>query len=77
MDISCNFTQFDLNSDGKITPNELDEARAKRMNQNAQDGKMMRNAGKAPTFTDIDTNNDGSITKEEFNSHQNQRMQNK
>lgn len=68
------FAQFDLNNDGKITPTELDEARAKRMSQNAKDGKMMKNAGKAPAFADIDTNNDGTISKEEFNAHQSQRM---
>jgi Ca2+-binding EF-hand superfamily protein len=71
------FDQFDLNNDGKITPNELDEARAKRMSQNAKEGKMMRNAGNAPAFADIDTNKDGVISQEEFRLHQTQRMQSK
>ena len=68
------FAQFDLNSDGKITPNELDEARAKRMSQNAKEGKMMRNAGNAPAFTDMDKNKDGSLNQEEFRLHQTEQM---
>jgi len=68
------FAEFDLNNDGAITQNELEEARTKRMNQNAKDGKMLRNAGNAPAFSDIDTNNDGSVSQEEFSLHQSQKM---
>ena len=68
------FAEFDLNNDGAITQKELEEARAKRMSQNAKDGKMLRNAGNAPAFADIDTNNDGTISQEEFRLHQSQKM---
>ena len=39
------------------------------MEQNALDGKMMKNIGNQPAFSDIDTNNDGNISKEEFLAH--------
>ncbi len=68
------FAEFDLNNDGKITQSELEEARAKRMSQNASEGKMMRNAGKAPAFEDMDKNNDGSLNQEEFRLHQTEEM---
>ena len=63
------FAQFDLNNDGKITPEELAEGRANRMKQNAKEGKMLKNAEKAPPFTDLDTNKDGTISQEEFSSY--------
>ncbi len=68
------FEQYDLNNDGKITQNELEEAREKRMNQKAKEGKMLRNAGKAPAFTDMDKNKDGSLNQEEFRLHQTEQM---
>jgi len=71
------FAQYDLNNDGAISENEFQEARTKRMTQRAEEGKMMRNVGKAPAFTDIDTNKDGALSQEEFQSHQAGQMQNK
>lgn len=68
------FTEYDLNNDGKITQSELEEARAKRMNQKAKEGKMLRNAGNAPAFSDMDINNDGSLNQEEFRLHQTEQM---
>jgi Ca2+-binding EF-hand superfamily protein len=68
------FTEYDLNNDGKITQNELDEARAKRMSQNAKDGKMMRNAKNAPALADMDIDKDGTLNEEEFRMHQAQQM---
>lgn len=68
------FEEYDLNSDGKITQSELEEARAKRMSQKAKEGKMLRNAGKAPAFADMDKNNDGALNKEEFQMHQMEQM---
>jgi len=69
------FEQYDLNSDGKITQSELEEARAKRMGEKAKEGKMLRNAGHAPAFSDMDKNKDGWLDKEEFGLHQAERME--
>jgi Ca2+-binding EF-hand superfamily protein len=63
------FSEFDLNSDGKITKSELEEARAKRLKQRADEGKMLKNAGEAHSFETIDTDKDGSISEKEFMFH--------
>lgn len=68
------FEDYDLNNDGKITQSELEEARAKRMNQKAKEGKMLRNAKNAPAFADMDKNKDGSLDREEFRLHQMEQM---
>lgn len=68
------FEEYDLNNDGKITESELDEARTKRMNEKAKEGKMLRNAGNAPAFSQMDKNNDGSLNREEFQLHQSEQM---
>jgi len=68
------FAEFDLNNDGGITKKELEEARAKRMNQKAKEGKMLRNAGNAPAFSTMDINKDGILDQEEFRLHQTTQM---
>ncbi|HEY9129555.1 MAG TPA: EF-hand domain-containing protein [Sulfurovum sp.] len=68
------FEEYDLNNDGKITQNELEEARVKRMSEKAKEGKMLRNAANAPAFSDMDKNNDGSLNREEFQVHQSEQM---
>ncbi len=68
------FATYDLNNDDKITQKEFYDGQAKRMTQKADEGKMMRNVGKAPTFTSIDTNSDGAVTPAEFDTHQMNRM---
>lgn len=68
------FEHYDLNNDGKITQSELEEARAKRMSNKAKEGKMLRNAGKAPAFATMDINHDGIIDKNEFLIHQKEQM---
>lgn len=60
------FENFDVNGDSVITPEELDKVRAKRMEEKANEGKMMKNTGNQPAFSDMDTNNDGAINKDEF-----------
>jgi hypothetical protein len=64
------FSDFDQNGDGKITEEEFNDARAKRMSSMAERGYMMRNAANAPSFSDIDSNKDGAINKKEFSDHQ-------
>ena len=64
------FEYFDLNSDGYLTSAEMEEARIKRMKQNAAQGKMMRNSGNQTKFSDIDRNNDGRVDRQEFISNQ-------
>jgi Ca2+-binding EF-hand superfamily protein len=68
------FAEYDLNNDGAITQKELEEARTKRMNQKAKEGKMLRNADKAPSFGSMDKNNDGILNQEEFRLHQEEHM---
>ncbi|MBD3791797.1 MAG: EF-hand domain-containing protein [Campylobacterales bacterium] len=69
------FSDYDLNQDGAITEEEFKEARKKRMEKRAAEGRMLRNAENAPSFSDIDTNHDGKIDQAEFQAHQ-QKMQN-
>ncbi len=67
------FSSFDADGDGKITEQELNDARAKRQAKKKSEGKMLRNSQSAPAFSDIDTNADGFISKEEFEAHQKKR----
>jgi Ca2+-binding EF-hand superfamily protein len=69
------FAEYDLNNDGAITQKELEEARTRRMNQKANEGKMLRNAGKAPSFASMDKNSDDILNQEEFRLHQAEHMQ--
>lgn len=63
------FSDFDLNSDGKITQSELEEARTNRMKQRAAEGRQLKNAGEGHSFAEIDANHDGSISEKEFLLH--------
>lgn len=64
------FESFDLNKDGKISEDELMKARENKMVQNANDGKLLKNASNAKEFSVLDTNKDGFIDKDEFAKHQ-------
>ena len=68
------FEEYDLNSDGKITESELNEAREKRMAKKKAEGKMLRHAKNAPAFAEMDKNKDGALDREEFRLHQEEQM---
>jgi Ca2+-binding EF-hand superfamily protein len=69
------FSDFDINNDGYMTESELQEARNKRMIQNAKEGKMMKNVNNAPSFADMDSDKNGKVSPEEFQKHQMGQMQ--
>ena len=60
------FSDFDLNGDGRIDEEEFAEARAARVTERANQGRMLRGMATAPPFADLDTNGDGSLSPEEF-----------
>ena len=64
------FESFDVDKDGKVTQSEFEHVRAKRMQERAEEGRMMKNAANAPAFSDIDTNGNGYMEKNEFQIHQ-------
>lgn len=64
------FESFDLNGDGHLTESELNDARAKRVEEKKEEGRLLRNSGNHAEFVEIDLNGDGKVTKEEFTSHQ-------
>ena len=67
------FESFDLNNDGTLTENEMDEARAIRARERQEDGKMLRNSKNHYEFSRVDANEDGVVDKKEFDDHQSRR----
>ena len=67
------FSECDLNGDGKIVEKEFNEARSKRRAERARQGYRMKHMADAHSFKDIDANGDGAISKQEFATHQQQR----
>lgn len=70
----ASFNDFDADGNGVITQTEFENAQQARMAKQAESGKMMRNAGNAPTFAEIDTDDNGHIDAVEFRNHQKTRM---
>ena len=68
------FEVFDADKNGFISESELNNARAKRMENKASQGLPMRNAANAPTFDALDSNKDGKINKLELLEGQNKQM---
>ncbi len=60
------FSEFDLNADGVLQPQEFEHARAQRIRERAEQGYLMRNLQNAPPFSSIDANGDGVVTPAEF-----------
>ena len=70
------FSSYDTNKDGFISEQEFNDLRAIRMEEKAQTGMPMKNAGNAPSFAMFDTNKDGKLTEVELLKGQNKQMQN-
>ncbi|WP_419771407.1 MAG: EF-hand domain-containing protein [Candidatus Marinarcus sp.] len=68
------FSIYDSNNDGFVTEKEFYDVRAKRMEEKANAGMPMRNAGNAPDFTVFDTNSDGKLSEIELLRGQNAQM---
>lgn len=69
------FKTADVNGDNIVTSEEFYNKQAKHMEQMAEEGRAMRNAGTAPTFEDIDANGDGKLEFEEYQKFHIQRQQ--
>lgn len=68
------FEMYDVNKDGSISKDEFYDMREKRMEQKANMGMPMRNAGNAPDFNAFDKDKDGKLTEMEFLKGQNAHM---
>jgi len=68
------FSDFDVDANGKVTQSEFENRQQKNMITNANAGKLMRNAGNAPTFSMVDVNKDGFVDVNEFNVQQQRNM---
>jgi Ca2+-binding EF-hand superfamily protein len=64
------YQDFDLDGDGAVSEEEFIEARGRRVEQRAKEGRMMRGLANMPGFSDIDTDGDGNISEAEFSAHQ-------
>lgn len=71
------FSDFDVDSDGKIVEQEFNDGHAAKMSKHAaktgkmaKEGHPMKGARHAPVFSDIDTDSDGGISEQEFAAHQ-------
>jgi Ca2+-binding EF-hand superfamily protein len=69
------FASYDKNSDGFISEIEFNNVHTERMQERADSGRMMRNAGNAPEFSEFDANKDGKLTQTELETTQNAKMQ--
>lgn len=64
------FADFDRDANGMLTEQEFNDARAARIKERAEEGRMMRGMASAKAFGDLDTNRDGSVSPDEFAAHQ-------
>jgi len=68
------YESYDADRDGRVTQNEFENARAKRMQERSEENRMMRNAENAPAFKDLDKNGNGYMERHEFEIHQQNMM---
>ncbi len=64
------FSQFDLNADKQVTPQEFEKARAQRIAARSDQGRLLRNISQAASFEQLDVNRDGVLTGDELTAHQ-------
>jgi hypothetical protein len=73
------FAEFDLDSNGYLHEDEFIEARTRRIETRAKEGRMMRGLSNMLQFQDLDQDSDGKVTQEEFErgvmAHMRQRTQ--
>lgn len=62
------YEAMDLNSDGRVTQDEMTQFRTERRKARAEQGYPMRNAASAPSFAQIDTNGDGYVSRAEIDA---------
>jgi muconolactone delta-isomerase len=68
------FDAMDRNGDGTVTAEEHAQFRANRMAARSAQGRLLRNAGNAPTFQALDADNNGVVTRAELTGAQSARM---
>ena len=79
--VAANFTRgpvpfgvIDANKDGVISAQEFDNHRNARQTARAAQGRLMRNAGRAPNFQNLDVDGNGYLTPAELVAGQQTRM---
>jgi len=68
------FESIDADGDGKITQEELDSARASKIQANSDAGRLLQNVDNAPSLATIDKNGDGVVDTTEFQEYQSAQM---
>jgi hypothetical protein len=71
------FGAMDLDGDGYVSPAEFSRHRDARMAERAAQGRLLRNAGRAPLFESWDENGDGRLSRGEVSTGQRARFANR
>lgn len=68
------FSDIDRDGNGYVTPQEFSDHRDARMAARASQGRLMRNAGQAPSFEGWDKDGDGLLSPTELAAGQDARF---
>ena len=60
------FDTIDTDHNGVVSATEFAQPRAQRMAARAAEGRMLRNAGQAPSFESLDRNGNGGLEPDEL-----------